>query len=1385
MQKQQAKNNDGLLANFRYRKKWKQVTSVLSVFVAAGTIGALMLPAITLNQSACGLEEHSHSTECNSVTVEQVLLCDYESLGVHTHSSGCYDSEGNLTCNLADFVVHAHDSQCFDAVGALVCPLKEVSEHRHTDGCYQATEIVTDAGHAHIDSCYDWLSGETPTCGVEESADHTHNESCYSAVRGELLCTEAEREPTVEPGEPVLICEKPEVIVHTHADACYTYDTDGNRTACICQLPEVISHQHTDACFTEQEIVTLTCTLPEHTHTEDCSVTEDLTAEEQAQVDAVIAQIEALNTQEQVSDRLANFEEAGDMTGRDSYLADLMTQLDSVFAEYDALTEAQKATVTNAAKLVGLKTLLENITFPVMTEQEKTQVEALIAQIESLPEAETFELSIDSTTRQELTALVENLRQIYNSMSLTQQKAVTNEHKLAGIEAVLTPSCTCDTEDGKHSEECPLCVDFDKIITSLCSAESLEEMIARFTLVQNETDKFTASDVLAIEQQMEALYLALPEPTEIDADNYYFMMNAMLEIRGVLEMCICGASPEDHGFFCPLYWEYSTSYQSTSGVGTSKSRQMESSAFTTDGQENIVTSKWATSDGDTSFNLFIEAYAKGYTFTNVHTKPADIVLVVDQSTSMLYGTSDGFKLFPGTNETGTGGLTRAYMNTDEAKKHGEFGMYYLAYGLNNICFLTYQNGQWMYVDTGLTKSGTIHPNHSQLNGDYWNGVIDQVLPDWEAFKSKLQPMTETMWSRFEKHGIYATRFGTLYEALHEFVETLAATGVDHRIAIVGFGGPNQAGTELIVNGTGTQHNNVTNLLYQEALVDISENKTSVQNSVNALLPNASRTYHEYGVEMANGVFANNPIDLAERDRIVVFFSDGDHSGGSGNDTHSYEQAYTAKQTYGAQFYSIGLATAPPTLMNQLSSNYPDYDGSNTATPADDKYYLRANNSEELMNAFSSISSTVGGTAVELDETAYIQDVVTKYFVISDNPNSVRAYTILCTGFVDGVPLWSDEMVPVDPSNIIVSENTVKVTGFDYSANFVSEGGRTEGSTTETGDFYGRKLRIEIDIDPHEEFIGGNAVVTNERSSALYEGGGTPVEYLPLPDVDVRLLSQNVIAPDLHLYLGSELAKQLTLADLEQIAMATVNDVKLDLTKPDQDYGITWQDDYADITVVLLDKNGNELTNGFQDLRADQKYYIKLILDPIYEGIEVTESISNEASITIYYPELTFKDGTYYVGEPLPTQTEMSDRNWLQDETLWKSADGVSSNDVIMTSLDVPDLSLSYDTGCDDVTMPNHEVPVQVTIDSAGYVTYANAYATFKWQRCDPDCGKNIVTHNAAADSVDFYLHTFFTVQLPEAGSVGTTPYMFSGWAILAIACALMYSKSRKQRKGAR
>lgn len=305
------------------KKRWYRVVTCLACVVVFCTTYALILPAITLENTGCEIPEHTHVQECytqvTSVSHTEPV-CTIEGLNIHQHDNTCYDSEGNLICRYANFVVHRHDSSCFDKDGNLWCALPEIEVHQHTDSCYTQPEVhehtadcftleqreLTCVEHVHTENCYVqsrhlacgreeseghqhnetcMVEKSVIQCGLEESAGHQHSESCMGE-NGEIQCGIAESQGHFHTESCMGIileaqCGIAESEGHHHDDSCY--ETTQER---VCEIES--DHQHTDACYAWEQVLicdistqleastepVLTCGEPEvilHKHTADCS----------------------------------------------------------------------------------------------------------------------------------------------------------------------------------------------------------------------------------------------------------------------------------------------------------------------------------------------------------------------------------------------------------------------------------------------------------------------------------------------------------------------------------------------------------------------------------------------------------------------------------------------------------------------------------------------------------------------------------------------------------------------------------------------------------------------------------------------------------------------------------------------------------------------------------------------------------------------------------------------------------------------------------------------------------------------------------------------------------------------------------------------------------
>lgn len=351
-------------------------------------------------------ETHVHGDACYTVKPGE-LICQIPEAEGHCHSDSCYVPGEELVCQQEETAGHTHTEECRKTV--LTCTLS-TEAHVHDDSCSETTVVCSipeGEGHTHSDECFEAVLN----CGLPEEEGHQHSDSCYEQKQV-LICELEESEvpaEEAEAAEPELICGEDEIKLHTHSDACYETLTDENGAeyqVLICSELEILAHTHTEACFTTTEVPvdtesltcglseteghshteacndengTLICTeqteahthtamcygtwelvcgLSEHTHSEECQPASELTEEEQAQVDAVIAEIDALETADQVEARLAAYEEAEDWEGYAAYFEEAAQKTQAVRDSYNILSDAQKQRVTNAAVLTQLDWLV-------------------------------------------------------------------------------------------------------------------------------------------------------------------------------------------------------------------------------------------------------------------------------------------------------------------------------------------------------------------------------------------------------------------------------------------------------------------------------------------------------------------------------------------------------------------------------------------------------------------------------------------------------------------------------------------------------------------------------------------------------------------------------------------------------------------------------------------------------------------------------------------------------------------------------------------------------------------------------------------------------------------------------------------------------------------
>ena len=697
-----------------------------------------------------------------------------------------------------------------------------------------------------------------------------------------------------------------------------------------------------------------------------------------------------------------------------------------------------------------------------------------------------------------------------------------------------------------------------------------------------------------------------------------------------------------------------------SPISTFSSR-MISTYGATDGVENgLSLSKAVKDNGDGTYTITLEAYTTGTVTVQQTTKPLDIVLVLDQSGSMAQCIGCGETI--GSNSrheetvytpvsnpsTSTNSQTKYYI-----KSGSEYVQVYYCNRSGCNAWYTSNNHNWHY-----------YVNPVQNGTQFYSGTTQNV-----SCVSRLNALKDAVQSFVDE--VYAKSAGS--DGVNGNADDVA-----HRIAIVGFASQNDYGynTELLsINGNnsgtvGIKYNNISTEDYVAVLQDLSvAGSKAVLDTAIAALAAEGATEVNLGMTMAENIFKNNTVDLNQRDRITIMFTDGtpttwtDYNKDVANGAISV--AHSLKNTYGSTVYTVGVfdgadASSPGSLpennntgsnrenrfMHLVSSNYMNATAMNntgTVNPnltGDNGYYLSASNTDALSEIFKSISSSVGSSSSELDATAVVKDIVSPQFVAPAGTSAVAVYQI---PYTPGAGSEWGTREQLDSSQVVTIENnTVNVTGFDFKHNFVAETGRDENDLNKTGDFYGRKLQIvfTVSVDPY--FLGGSNVPTNGAESGVYDGDGNcvgnfdqPVFAIPLREISTVVQDKNVYLTNtvdlttlLNLYVqGDQPGENL------HITVDGINNAYVDL-----EYTIKLNDNTVAVYEIPAGKKWSEGTwkkNQGELLRNylatdDTPFTVTCVMTDAANPSDLDPSSTTAtdiATVYVYKPTVTFQDAT--------------------------------------------------------------------------------------------------------------------------------------------------------------
>ena len=342
-----------------------------------------------------------------------------------------------------------------------------------------------------------------------------------------------------------------------------------------------------------------------------------------------------------------------------------------------------------------------------------------------------------------------------------------------------------------------------------------------------------------------------------------------------------------------------------------------------------------------------------------------------------------------------------------------------------------------------------------------------------------------------------TKITALKSAVNGFIDAIATGNPDSKIAIVKFAGDKKdtVGNETYKESGYTY--NYTQIVQGLTKVD-SDGAVALKSSVNALTAGGA-TSADYGLEKAKTVFDTADNASTDRNRVVIMFTDGEPNHDNGFDgsvaNAAIANAKTLKsKSYGASVYTIGIfsgaqvgtslpngSTDSNRYMHLVSSNYPEaISMSEPGTDGDVKngYYKVASDAESLGSVFTKLGEAIGKPSITLGSNAVLTDNIASNFNVPKDAKDVKVYT----ADYNGNSKTFGGKTAFDSATVNVANGAVTVSGFDYSANYVSE---TKHPGTDND--YGKKLIVEFDITVDRNQTYGGTQPANDGANITLEG----------------------------------------------------------------------------------------------------------------------------------------------------------------------------------------------------------------------------------------------------------------------------------------------------------
>ncbi len=787
-------------------------------------------------------------------------------------------------------------------------------------------------------------------------------------------------------------------------------------------------------------------------------------------------------------------------------------------------------------------------------------------------------------------------------------------------------------------------------------------------------------------------------------------------------------------------------------------------------------SKKAEKTGDNEYTLTLEAYAT----QQVTGTPTDVVLVLDQSGSMLHA---------------------ANVDMSNLKHYVSNNASYDGLDLYIQDAMTWEEVQEELKDPKV-REGAKHPGYYMVMSELYSNsdLFNESHASWETYKNEaklyaLEYRDDGKWYRYSTMGcgnlttgavnqhieadevgelvrggnvdyyfpnciFYKTVLGVTIDAMYSFMEIIEGTE-SLRVAMVGFGGPRRDVSDPdpddFYTGTGFYDGEEFTTIGKDfdyettikngdffKLTNDTDEMNDLWASWGEYGAKRNNTATDLGFRMAQELF-DHDYTSSKANRIIVLFSDGVPSSPMTNPDTVVANLKNGKSwdgstdlTYVPEIYTIGPVSH--------HTNVTKLEG--WATSQEHCFQPSIN---ELEQAFEKIAGEIVRKTANLGDQTVLLDGIAPSFTLPSSITSVledesktdaekkaaikekiKVYTADATADKDGNISFETE-VAFNDAEIEVEKGAdglwkVGVSNFDYTTNAVTGTGIYDQNTGEY--FYGKKLIVEIKIVVNPDFLGGDDVLTNTTDSGIYGSNGDFVKGFEPQKVDIPLKNITPAFKDGNIYVS----QQAELPHIANVGEFSVGEGKYTLNGVNNAYvDIVYEIKASDGTMTLeipagtkfedIDKLTWTVPEGLNRnpvLTEDTGYTVKCKVESPKVGtqLKATEATGNP-TIHVYKPVITFKDSAINLGEKAPDfkATNLVEVKWTH-ATLGDAPDSMGA---------APELTYKYYTDGKEITSTafTKDTPVKVTVETVenkgNHATTAmdvTTHATFIRQACN-------------------------------------------------------------------